>query len=97
MPRDLQTIKSHRFFKKIDWKKLEARELTPPIEPLITDPELAENFATDFTDLPLSPVTTRKGFDEFMSAGNEHNPFGGFSFVASESLLESGGLGEWGY
>lgn len=92
MPKDLQTIKAHRFFRKIDWKKLEARELEPPIQPLITDPELAENFATDFTDLPLSPVATKKGFDEFM--GGEQNPFGGFSFVASESLLEGG---EWGY
>jgi serine/threonine protein kinase len=92
MPKDLQTIKAHRFFKKIDWKKLERRELEPPIQPLITDPELAENFATDFTDLPLSPVATKKGFDDFM--GEETNPFGGFSFVASQSLIESG---EWGY
>ena len=88
MPKDLQIIKFHRFFRKIDWKKLEARELEPPIQPLITDPELAENFATDFTDLPLSPVATKKGFDEFM--GDVQNPFGGFSFVASESLLEGG-------
>lgn len=88
MPKDLQTIKSHRFFRKINWKKLEARELEPPIQPLITDPELAENFASDFTDLPLSPVATRKGFGEFMV--DESDPFGGFSFVASQSLLESG-------
>jgi serine/threonine protein kinase len=92
MPKDLQTIKNHRFFKKIDWKKLEMREVEPPIQPLITDPELAENFATDFTDLPLSPVTTKKGFDDFM--GGEANPFGGFSFVASHSLIEGG---DWGY
>ncbi|KAF2191363.1 kinase-like protein [Zopfia rhizophila CBS 207.26] len=92
MPKDLQTIKSHRFFRKINWKKLEARELEPPIQPLITDPELAENFATDFTELPLSPVATKKGFDEFMMA--EQDPFGGFSFVASQSLLDGG---EWGY
>jgi serine/threonine protein kinase len=92
MPKDLQIIKAHRFFRKINWKKLEARELEPPIQPLITDPELAENFATDFTDLPLSPVATRKTFDDFMQ--NESNPFGGFSFVASESLLDSGA---WAY
>ncbi|KAF2473274.1 kinase-like protein [Lindgomyces ingoldianus] len=90
MPKDLQTIKSHRFFRKINWKKLEARELEPPIQPLITDPELAENFATEFTDLALSPVATKKGFDEFILA--EQDPFGGFSFVASQSLLEGG---EW--
>ncbi|KAH4917299.1 hypothetical protein HBI26_107380 [Parastagonospora nodorum] len=92
MPKDLQTIKNHRFFRKINWKKLEARELEPPIIPLITDPELAENFAQDFTDLPLSPVLTKK-FDDLISDA-QSNPFGGFSFVASESLLE---CGEWGF
>ncbi|KAF2828381.1 kinase-like protein [Ophiobolus disseminans] len=92
MPKDMQTIKKHRFFRKIDWKKLEARELDPPIIPLITDPELAENFAQDFTDLPLSPVLTRK-FDELLEEA-QSNPFGGFSYVASESLLTSG---EWGF
>ncbi|KAF1947973.1 kinase-like protein [Clathrospora elynae] len=92
MAKDLQTFKKHRFFRKIDWKKLEARELEPPIQPLITDPELAENFAQDFTDLPLSPVLTKK-FDDLWSE-SQSNPFGGFSFVASQSLLDSG---EWGY
>lgn len=92
MPKDLQTIKSHRFFRKIDWKKLEARELEPPIVPLITDPESAENFCSDFTALPLSPIATRgKSFDEYMA--DETNPFGGFSFVAPSSLLEKG---DWG-
>ncbi|KAL4979307.1 kinase-like domain-containing protein [Aspergillus desertorum] len=56
MPKDLQTIKSHRFFRKIDWRALERRTLTPPIVPVVTDPALAENFSTDFTALPLSPV-----------------------------------------
>ncbi|OAL43253.1 kinase-like protein [Pyrenochaeta sp. DS3sAY3a] len=93
MPKDLVTIKNHRFFRKINWKLLEARELEPPIQPLITDPELAENFAQDFTDLPLSPVLTKKNMDDFFPDG-QTNPFGGFSFVASQSLLDGG---EWGY
>jgi serine/threonine protein kinase len=86
--KDLLTIKKHRFFRKIDWKKLEARECEPPIQPLITDPELAENFNQEFTDLPLSPVLTRNFLSEAQS-----NPFGGFSFVASQSLLDSGEFG----
>lgn len=86
--KDLLTIKKHRFFRKIDWKKLEARECEPPIQPLITDPELAENFNQEFTDLPLSPVLTRNYLSEAQS-----NPFGGFSFVASQSLLDSGEFG----
>ena len=88
MPKDMLTIKSHRFFRKIDWKKLEKRELEPPIKPLITDPELAENFSADFTDLALSPVCSKDG-KPWMDH-NESNPFGGFSFVASSSVLESG-------
>lgn len=103
MPKDATAIKTHRFFKKIDWKKLARRELVPPIVPVITDPELAENFDVLFTDLAVSPVVTRGGFwggrdvdgeedegydgdgDVKMSATN---PFGGFSFVASQSLLD---------
>jgi serine/threonine protein kinase len=84
MPKDLHTIKNHRFFRKIDWEKLERREIEPPIRPLITDPELAENFSTDFTELGLSsPVMIGRGDEE----EDEEGLFGGFSFVASSSLL----------
>ncbi|KAG5952768.1 hypothetical protein E4U53_008097 [Claviceps sorghi] len=88
MPKDLQTLKKHRFFRKIDWRKLEARELQPPIQPMITDPELAENFAPEFTELALSPVTKDK--DAWpVPEPSKDDVFGGFSFVASTSLLES--------
>lgn len=88
MPKDMHVIKNHRFFRKIDWKALERRELEPPIKPLITDRELAENFSTDFTDLAVSPVIDRPRRDWGMDS--ETDQFGGFSFVASRSLLESG-------
>ena len=89
MPRDLGLIKKHRFFRRIDWKLLEARELEPPIRPIVTDPELAENFAPEFTELALSPVKERGG--EFWGGyAEEGNPFGGFSFVASQSMLDYG-------
>ncbi|KAH1487307.1 hypothetical protein LV164_006079 [Aspergillus fumigatus] len=109
MPKDLQTIKNHRFFRKIDWKALERREVAPPILPVVTDPALAENFSADFTTLPLSPVVTSNGFDDYyslrqrpsqraMSTGPDgmscdNDPFGGFSFVASSSLLDNNGVG----
>ena len=88
--KDLVTIKKHRFFRKIDWKRLERRELEPPIRPLVTDPELAENFSAEFTGLALSPVVERYGNVPWESnEGSEGaDPFGGFSFVASKSLLE---------
>lgn len=89
MPKDMETIKKHRFFRKIDWKKLELREIEPPIKPLITNPELAENFSTDFTDLAISPVTSLRTQEwDIDNMEGDTNPFGGFSFVASRSLLE---------
>jgi serine/threonine protein kinase len=93
MPKDMTTIKKHRFFRKIDWVALAKRELEPPITPLITDPELAENFANEFTDLALSPVfTSNDPWSALGSSATGDNPFGGFSYVASSSLLEGNGF-----
>ncbi|KAH9904210.1 protein kinase-like protein [Xylariomycetidae sp. FL2044] len=95
MPKDMQTIKKHRFFRKIDWKKLAAREMEPPIQPIITDPELAENFAPEFTELSLDPLIASKDPLSSFSPkdhGFKDDPFGGFSFVASNSLLENNGF-----
>ena len=92
MPKDMLSIKKHRFFRKIDWKKLAKREVDPPIQPLITDPELAENFSNDFTDLSLSPVLTSQKSPWSSTKEMNENPFGGFSYVASQSLLEANGF-----
>ena len=86
---DILAMKKHRFFRKIEWTKLEKREIEPPIKPLITDPELAENFDKMFTSLAFSPTVERA-----RGPLSEMDPFGGFSFVASNSLLEAGYLGE---
>ncbi|KAF3061895.1 Serine/threonine-protein kinase psk1 [Daldinia childiae] len=93
MPKDLLIIKKHRFFRKIDWKKLAAREIEPPIQPMITDPELAENFAPEFTDLPLSPILAKCPLDDMLLKDSlKEDPFGGFSYVASSSLLDDHGF-----
>lgn len=86
---DIAVMKKHRFFRKLDWTKLANRELEAPIRPLITNPELAENFDKQFTGLPVSPTEARSN-DPLSST----DPFGGFSFVASNSLLEAGYLAE---
>ncbi|KAI4208320.1 MAG: hypothetical protein LQ348_000244 [Seirophora lacunosa] len=87
MPKDLQLIKGHRFFRKIDWKKLEKRQVEPPFKPVITDPELAENFSSEFTELAVSPVMAHPKRDWGLEKAGDQ--FGGFSFVASRSLLTS--------
>ncbi|GAP84950.1 putative serine threonine-protein kinase psk1 [Rosellinia necatrix] len=91
MPKDLDVIKNHRFFRKIDWDRLERREMEPPIQPMITDPELAENFAPEFTDLSLSPLTTTKNpWNDISPRGSfKEDPFRGFSFIAPSSLLDN--------
>ncbi|RKF58224.1 Serine/threonine-protein kinase psk1 [Erysiphe neolycopersici] len=96
MPKDINTIRKHRFFRKIDWKLLEERKVLPPIRPVITDPELAENFASEFTSLPISPIVSRDALWNREKSSNvsiqqeeiTENPFGGFSYIASPSLLE---------
>ncbi|KAG7131508.1 Serine/threonine-protein kinase psk1 like [Verticillium longisporum] len=90
MPKDLTILKNHRFFRGINWTKLAAREMEPPIQPLITDPELAENFSEEFTELAVSPVVTAKDpWGSFSAKDGKDDMFGGFSYVASSSLLDS--------
>jgi serine/threonine-protein kinase Psk1 len=87
---DIQKIKSHRFFRKIDWKKLENRELDPPIRPIITDPAEAENFPRfNAQPLPSSPPNTFKvpgttGAAESLGS----SLFSGFTYTASSSFIE---------
>lgn len=93
MPKDMAIIKKHRFFRRINWQKLAKREVEAPIKPFITNPELAENFAEEFTELALSPVlTSHNGVPWSANPANENDPFGGFSYVASQSLLDSNGF-----
>ena len=89
-PRDIETIKKHRFFRKIDWKRLERKELEPPIRPIVTDPGLAENFDRAFTDRKVEFET---GLQRRRTM-SKSDPFGGFSYVASSSLLAQGMLSE---
>ena len=87
---DVPRMKKHRFFRKIDWERLEMRDVQggPPIRPLVTDPELAENFSAEFTALSCSPpvrggagIGGLSGMVERIE--KEEELFGGFSFVGS--------------
>jgi serine/threonine-protein kinase Psk1 len=51
-------IKEHQFFRYINWKHLEEQNddlQPPPIIPIVSNPELAENFDDEFTSLNITP------------------------------------------
>ena len=80
---DIAKIKKHRFFRKINWVRLEKREVEPPIRPVITDPAKAENFPR-FNAQPFSsPPNTFKGGDSLGTS-----LFSGFTYTASSSFID---------
>ncbi|CAL8092673.1 unnamed protein product [Orchesella dallaii] len=42
-------VRGHPFFRRIDWEKIENREVQPPFKPRIKNPRLGENFDPIFT------------------------------------------------
>lgn len=84
---DFDAIKTHRFFRKISWPDIENHRFTPPIIPIITDPILAENFDSDFTEMAITPPATSPLGSLEMPAqpaaklGEPTNPFSGFSYT----------------
>lgn len=88
------TFTNHRFFRKLDWKALEAQDnsiVSPPILPIITDPILAENFSDEFTSLNISDYNINQSTSiDINNTNNNSNEqlFKGFSYTASTSYLD---------
>ena len=57
-----EEIKSHRWFKAINWNKLEKREIEPSFKPVVDGKECVANFSEEWTSMPLvdSPASTPK-------------------------------------
>ncbi|KAI7855446.1 serine/threonine protein kinase Psk1 [Circinella umbellata] len=79
-------VKSHRWFRKINWNDLKERKVTPPIIPVVTNPELAENFSEKFTSemIKESPVDDHGSIEAHM-----RDYFQNFSYVAHSHVLMS--------
>ncbi|GBG84986.1 hypothetical protein CBR_g39450 [Chara braunii] len=82
-PRGSEEIKGHPFFKGINWKKLEAKEIQPGFRPNVADKRCTANFDEMWTKLPPndSPAGTPKKSSEV---------FRGYTFVASKNWTPSG-------
>uniref|UniRef100_A0A0D6QZ99 non-specific serine/threonine protein kinase n=1 Tax=Araucaria cunninghamii TaxID=56994 RepID=A0A0D6QZ99_ARACU len=72
-------IKRHKWFKVINWKKLEAREIKPTFRPDVRGKDCIANFDEHWTTMPPqdSPASTPKS-DEY---------FQGYTYVAPNSWL----------
>lgn len=67
-------IKSHKWFRSINWKKLEAREIQPSFLPEVAGKHCVANFEECWTKMPLrdSPAASPK---------SNENIFKGFTYV----------------
>ena len=75
--RDAESVKSHPFFKSIDWDKLYRKELPVPYLPEVKDKLDTSMFSSEFTSLPIvSPASYNRGIAEEI-------PFPGFSYADS--------------
>ncbi|KAM9475008.1 protein kinase C zeta type isoform 1-T1 [Clarias gariepinus] len=70
-------IKSHTFFRTIDWDQLEQKQVTPPFKPQITDDYGLENFDTQFTNEPVQLTPD----DEDVIKRIDQSEFEGFEYI----------------
>ncbi|XP_057419401.1 serine/threonine-protein kinase AtPK2/AtPK19-like [Lotus japonicus] len=81
-PNGEEQIKSHKWFRSINWKKLEARELKPKFKPDVSGKDCTANFDKCWTAMPLddSPASTPTAGDHFQ----------GYTYEAPNPWLSSG-------
>ncbi|KAM9759936.1 protein kinase C, delta a [Menidia menidia] len=79
-------IKLHPFFKSIDWKALERREIEPPFKPKVKAPNDCSNFDREFL---IEKPRLSHGDKRFIDSIDQ-DVFAGFSFMnpEMEHLLE---------
>ncbi|CAN0879536.1 Serine/threonine-protein kinase AtPK2/AtPK19 [Linum grandiflorum] len=80
-----QEIKDHKWFKQINWRKLDGREVEPSFRPNVAGKHCTANFEKRWTDMPLSdsPAASPKI--------TVANPFGDFTYVRpAGSFLQNG-------
>uniref|UniRef100_A0A670Z792 Protein kinase C n=1 Tax=Pseudonaja textilis TaxID=8673 RepID=A0A670Z792_PSETE len=70
-------IKSHTFFRSIDWDLLEKKQATPPFQPQITDDYGLDNFDTQFTSEPVQLTPD----DEDVIKRIDQSEFEGFEYI----------------
>lgn len=86
-------VKHHPFFEGIDWAKLIALQVEPPLKPDLGSTTDTSNFSAEFVEMALPRSLSQ---ESLMSHGDGHGPptgvaldiFRGFSFVADSFVDE---------
>lgn len=76
-----EEIKNHKWFRGVDWAKLESKKIQPSFRPDVKGKECTANFDEMWTNLPVqeSPAGTPKDID--------HAIFRGYTYVAPNVWL----------
>ncbi|TPX62548.1 hypothetical protein PhCBS80983_g00294 [Powellomyces hirtus] len=89
-PEGALPVKKHNFFRKLDWKKLAALQVTPPLVPTLNDPADISHFDDCFTSMPMEspaelgvPIKSANN----MTVDDPLHHFDGFSYVAESAYF----------
>ena len=82
-PNGIEEIKCHRWFKPVNWHKLDKREIQPSFKPVVYGKECVANFSEEWTNMPLidSPASTPK------SREKKDNLFENFNYCRPQIIV----------
>uniref|UniRef100_A0A8D8PXP1 Protein kinase C n=2 Tax=Cacopsylla melanoneura TaxID=428564 RepID=A0A8D8PXP1_9HEMI len=80
--REEEDVKGHVFFRRIDWERIENREVQPPFKPKIKHRKDVSNFDKQFTGEKLDLTPT----DKLFMMNLDQTEFMGFSFLNPEFI-----------
>uniref|UniRef100_A0A183BM98 Protein kinase C n=1 Tax=Globodera pallida TaxID=36090 RepID=A0A183BM98_GLOPA len=80
-------IRQHSFFRGVDWKRFETRQVLPPFRPLVKSANDTSNFDDDFTQekAVLTPIQ-----DKHLLASIDPEAFANFSYTNPQFLCNNG-------
>ncbi|XP_047477410.1 protein kinase C, brain isozyme-like [Penaeus chinensis] len=81
-PKGEEDVRTHPFFRRIDWVKLENREVQPPFKPKIRHRKDVSNFDKQFT----SERTELTPTDKLFMMNLDQTEFSGFSYLNPEYI-----------
>jgi len=81
------SLKSQKFFDRIDWEKLERKEIEPPQILSVDNEHDLKHFHEEFTQMTLPRSVLEMNHEDFMPRRVESDLFRGFSFIQEDFEL----------